>query len=100
MLLIFVFPFTGSGIIHLEILRSKMYYIAVSNLNSEEVEVIVKMFKFFSFSRGCEIASNEATIVGHQYGCLFSLACVVPASCGCDASFHTNLINALVDCPP
>ncbi|GFZ01593.1 hypothetical protein Acr_15g0002020 [Actinidia rufa] len=29
----------GSGIIHLEILRSKMYYIAVSNLNSEEVEV-------------------------------------------------------------
>ena len=44
MLLIFVFTFTGSGIIHQEISKSNMYYIAVGNLNSDEEEVIVKMF--------------------------------------------------------
>lgn len=46
-LLIFVGSFSGDGVIHQEIFSSKMYYIAVGNLNSEEVEVIVNFFENF-----------------------------------------------------
>ncbi|KAG5515109.1 hypothetical protein RHGRI_036222 [Rhododendron griersonianum] len=38
----------GDGVIYQEIFSSKMYYIAVGNLNSEEVEVIVNFFENFS----------------------------------------------------